>query len=143
MFCDRDAVADEFLDVRQGYRVGLAAEADCVTRCASACGAADAVNVILTVLGQVVVDDAFHIRDVQAARCNIGTDQYLQFAALKTHQHAEAFFLWHVPRDCAGINVVRLQIGLHTLRLSFRIHEYHDTACAHPGQHAADRPRTT
>lgn len=83
MLRDRYSMADEFLDIRQGNRIGLAAKADCVTRCASACGAADAVNIVLTVLGQVVVDDAFHIRDVQAARRDIGTDQYLQFAALK------------------------------------------------------------
>ena len=76
---------DEFFDVGQRYHIGFATEADRVARGAAACGAANPVHVIFGVLRQVVVDDAFHVRNVQAARRDIRSDQHGEFAALKLH----------------------------------------------------------
>src|SRR6185503_15025628 len=61
--CDRDLASDVRLDVRQRHDVLLAAEADRVAFGAGARRATDAVNVVLRVLRQVIVEDVTDIRD--------------------------------------------------------------------------------
>ncbi len=103
----RNLVADKFLDVRQRHNVVFAAEADCVTFGASAGGAADAVHVVLNVLRQVEIEYVTDVFDVQAARGNVGADQYGQLAALKIMQHALALALRDIAGDCRGVYTVR------------------------------------
>ncbi len=104
----RDLAADVVLDVGQRHHEILAAEADRVAFRAGARGAADAVDVVLGVLRQVVVEDVGDVRDVQAARGDVRADQDREFAAVEVGDHPQALLLRHVARDRLGVEAVGL-----------------------------------
>src|SRR5690606_35839234 len=97
----RDLLLDVGLDVGQADRVALAGEADRVALLAQPGGAADAVDVVLGVEGQVVVVDVLHAVDVQAAGGDVGGDQDLELAGLELLQQRLALLLRHVAREHA------------------------------------------
>ena len=129
-------MADVLLDIRQRHHIGFAAKTDRVSGCASARGAADAVHVVFGILRQVVVDDVLHVGNVQAARCDVGTNQHGQRAGLEVHEHAQAFLLRNVARDRLRVNAVRLEIVLHAFGLALHVDEDHDA----PFSHLANEP---
>ena len=55
-------------------------EQDRLAAAAGAAGAADAVDVALDVVGDVVVDDVADALDVEAARGDVGRDQHVELA---------------------------------------------------------------
>ena len=62
---------DVFLDVRERHGVGFATEADRVAGRAGTGGTADAVHVVLGILGQIVIDDVLDVGNVQAPRSDV------------------------------------------------------------------------
>ena len=80
---DRNTHPDVFLDVGKRDDIVFAAKADRVAFRAGSRGTADAMDVILRVLRQIVVDHVFDVRDVQAPRGHIRPYQDRQIAALE------------------------------------------------------------
>ena len=72
-------------------------------------GAADTVDVVLAILGQVVIDDMGDAVDVQTARGDIGGNQDRQFAFLEILQYAQPFLLLHIPGDQPAGKIVGVQ----------------------------------
>src|ERR1051325_10735308 len=62
--------------------------------------AADAMDVIFTVIGHIVIDHQVDVLDVDAAGKNIGRYQYLYAPVLEAEQHVFPFVLFQV-----GVNV--------------------------------------
>src|SRR5215470_1314855 len=65
---DEDLLADELLDRLEVQRASLVHERDRLTAGAGSGRAADAMDVVLRILGQIPVDDVGDRLDVQAAR---------------------------------------------------------------------------
>src|SRR5580693_3719190 len=78
---DSDALVGELLDAAQLAALAAVAERQGDARGAGARGAADAMDVALGVGRQLVVDDVGHAVDIDAARGEIGGDQYAGLAA--------------------------------------------------------------
>jgi hypothetical protein len=77
------AAGIQVFNIRQRHGIGFASEADRITRRAGTRRTSDAMYVIFRILWQVIVDDALNIRNMQAARGNIGADENLQVTALE------------------------------------------------------------
>ena len=60
-------MANKFFDLGQRECVGLAGEANGIARGAGTRGAADAMNIVLSILWQVVIDDVTDIRHMEPA----------------------------------------------------------------------------
>src|SRR5262245_15124120 len=73
---DLDLLADELLDRFDAEGARLVHEADRLAGRTGPRGAADPMDVVLRVLGQVPVDHVAHALDVQAPRRDVGRDQH-------------------------------------------------------------------
>lgn len=56
----------------------------------------DAVNVVLAVLGEVVVDDQSHIGYVNASGCDVSSHEDLQLSSLEAGKRATSFILFFI-----------------------------------------------
>ena len=89
----RDFLADESFD---GKNVGCIFgnhDGKGVAAVFRAARAPDAMDVVLGMLRDVVVDDMADVRDVQSARGDVGGDEHLEFTFTKTFQRLLAFLL--------------------------------------------------
>ena len=66
---------DKALNVGERDRVVLAPEANRIAERTDARRAADSMDVVLRVLGEIIVDDVGYIGNVQSSRGDIGADQ--------------------------------------------------------------------
>ena len=96
----RDVAAEQLLDLPQQVRFFLRDQRDRLAGGAIAAGAADAVDVILRDHRQVVVDHQRQVRDVEAARGDVGRDQDPRLARLELVQRL-------LPRRLALVAVDR------------------------------------
>ena len=78
-------------------------------RLAGATGAAGAVHVDFRRLGEGVVDDVREVRDVDAARRDVGRDEIVQVLVLHPAHHALAILLRQVARDRLGVDAALAQ----------------------------------
>ena len=86
---------DECLDVGERVAESFAGEAHGVARGAGAGGSTDAVDVVLRVPGQIVVEDVAHVRNVQPAGRDVGCEQNGQLAArLKRSSSLKGAVFW-------------------------------------------------
>ena len=122
---DGDPLPDERLDLRQRFDVLLAAETDRVARRARARRAADAMHVVLGILGQVVIDDVADVGNVQPARGDIGRDERRQLAVVELAQHPHALSLRHVAGHGRGRDAIRPQQALEALGQALGVDEDH------------------
>ena len=90
-------------------RARLVDQADGLSLRAGPGGAADAVDIVLGVLREVVVDDVAHLLDVQAARGHVGADHDRELAALEIVEDLEALSLLHVAGDDPAWKAVGVQ----------------------------------
>ena len=97
---------DVVLNFWQGVHVFFAGKADGGAGSTGACGTTDAVHVVFGDLRQVVVKDVCNIRDVQAARGDVGGDDDVDGTALKVFDDFFAFFL----RDVTGEGGIRIAV---------------------------------
>ena len=98
-------------------------EADRLTECACATGAADAMHVILRVEGELVVDDRRERLDVEAARCNVGGDHHARLAGLECGKSAVALLLILVAVNLYhGVSVAMQEVA-EAIRLNLTVHE--------------------
>ena len=84
------------LDFGERYGVFLAGEADGVAFGSGASRAADAMDVISSVLRQVEVEDMTYVGNVQPTRSDVGSDQYRQVAVMEVTQEAQALVLRYI-----------------------------------------------
>ncbi len=84
---------------------------------------ADTVNIILNILRNVIIDDRFHIVDINAARRNIRCDQDIRAARPETvHRHI-TLMLRHIPVQSFRAEAVLLQNLRKLVHLHLRITE--------------------
>ena len=105
---DPDRPADQLLNGIQGEDVIVAGEGDRGPFRPCPAGPADAVDVILRILGQVVVDHVGDALDVQPAGGHVGRDEHGETPLLEIGQDLQAAVLRNVSRERAsGIPVGR------------------------------------
>ena len=102
-------MADEFLDFHDRIGVFFADVADGLTAGAGPGGPADAVDVVLRVLGQVVVDHMADRGNVQAAGGDIGGHQDPYLPCLELLEELFPFLLGDVPGEGSAFDVVGQQ----------------------------------
>ena len=88
-----DPLANEALDGGEFFHVLVGDEREGIPCLIRAAGAADAVDIILGVLRNVVVDDMADPRDVDAASGDVGSDHDLVFSGLEAVQCFDALIL--------------------------------------------------
>ena len=88
-----DATPEKLLQLAQGVLVFVGHEADRIADRMRAAGAADAVDVILGLLREVVVDDVRDAVDVDAARGDVGRDQHRALARLEAFEREQPLAL--------------------------------------------------
>ena len=72
--------------------------------CACSARSSDAVDVVFGVLGHVVVDDVADVGDVDAARDDVGGDEYLDLAGAEVFQRGLACVLRARPPQLGVCN---------------------------------------
>src|SRR5271169_2457778 len=92
----RNLMTDKTLDVGQRDRVLLAAETDGVAGGAGARRASDAMHVVLGIVRQIEIEHMADVGNVQAARSDVGGDQYGNFAVMKIAHHFQPLGLRNV-----------------------------------------------
>lgn len=83
-------LADQLFDIFQCALLFAADKGDGVTFVAGACGAADAVDVVLRQKGEVDVDHMLQALNIEAASGHLGCDQYLYLIVLEIGDGAAA-----------------------------------------------------
>ena len=106
-----DAGAGEMLDVAQLAHVAVADEGEGVAVLAGAGGAADAMDVVLLVPGQVVVEDHVDAADVDAAGGDVGGDQNVEVVLAEVVHHPVALDLVEVAMQPLGLVAAGVQCG--------------------------------
>lgn len=91
-------MADIALNGGQIQRILFASQADGMSAGASATGTTDTVNIVFTIIWQIVVKDVRYGRDMQPTRRDIGRHKNVQIAAGELIQNPQALFL----RDVTG-----------------------------------------
>ena len=86
-------------------------QGDCRAAVASPAGAADAVYIILGIIGEFEVDDMGQLIDIQAAGGYIGGHQYANLVVFEGGQCASACALTLVAVDGGGIDAVLLDLS--------------------------------
>ncbi len=81
-----------------------------LARLPGAAGAADSVDIVFSVLGQVEVDDNLDVLDIDAAGSHIGGNQQVDIAAAEAVHHPGAHHLLHVAVECLGGIAAGLQL---------------------------------
>ena len=79
-----DGLADEAFDGGDMFLLVAGDEGEGIADALGAAGAADAVDIIFGMLGNVVIDDMADTFDVDAARGDVGGDHDLIFSGFKT-----------------------------------------------------------
>ena len=99
-----DLAVHQALDRGHQRTVFVADQRDGFAFGARAAGAADAVDVVLGDVRQVVVDDVRQRLDVEAARGDVGRDQHAQLVVLEALERAGACVLALVAVDRVGLD---------------------------------------
>jgi hypothetical protein len=87
-------------------------------------GSANAVNVCLRLVGQVVVDDVGDILDIQAPRRDIRCNQNRRLGGSERGQGSRARRLTLVTVQCRGVQTRTRQLPNHFVRPVFGSREY-------------------
>lgn len=107
----------EGLDVPQVPHVALGDEVDTHTLSAETTGTTDTVDVVLSVGGQVVVDDERHLLDVDTTGQEIGGDEHARRAGAELPHDEVALSLVHVAvhgghGEVSGLHLLREPVHL-------------------------------
>ena len=132
---------DELLDVAK--RVGRlgAYERHGEARGARSTRAADAVDVILGLGGQVIVHDVVHFLHVDAARQHVGCHEHARLAGGEVVERAAALRLAAVGVDSLGGVARALEAAARGIGAAARAGEHDDAVGALLGQHGLEQRR--
>ena len=120
---ERDRLLQEPLDLGQVLHLDRVDERDRLAGRARAAGAADAVDVVLGNVRQLVVDDERQVVDVEAARGDVGGDEHLELRVLERGERLEARRLGLVAVDRRGDQAVLLELAGEARRAVLGAHE--------------------
>src|SRR5690606_38212028 len=109
--------ADQLLDGLEQHGIVLAGEADGGTALAGAAGAADAVDVVLRLLRQGVVDHVADAVDVDAAARHVGGHQHLDGTGLEVVEGFDPLVLGHLTGQQADAEALAAQLFLQLAAL--------------------------
>src|SRR5690606_37006975 len=98
----RDAATDEMFDATDLVAFGMSGQSVRLTIAAGTASAADTVNIVFGLHGQVVVESVANALNVDAACCDVGRNQNAQLAALKQAERTCTLTLVHVAVQCTG-----------------------------------------
>eukprot|EP00968_Pinguiococcus_pyrenoidosus_P023092 scaffold3541_cov252-Pinguiococcus_pyrenoidosus.AAC.6 len=115
---------EQLLQRARDVVVSLVEEAQRPPDVSDAARSADAVDVVVEVRGEVVVDDQGHARDVQATGCDIRGHQAPDARLLKRSQGGLALALGLVAVDAADAEAAGLQLHLQAVRTSLGLDEH-------------------
>src|SRR5690606_26163913 len=101
-FVHGDAAPDEMLDAADLVAFGVRREGVGLAVATGTAGAADPVNIVFSLHGQVVVEGVADALHVNAAGGNVGGHQNAQLATLQQTQGAGALTLVHVAMKGTG-----------------------------------------
>ena len=104
---------DVLLDGRQVEGIVFTGQADGVTALAGTTGTTDTVYIVFGIVGQVVVEDVGHIRNVQTTGSHVGSDQYVQGSLGEVFQDLHPLLLRHVTGQQTDAVTVILQPRMH------------------------------
>ena len=105
-----DPALCEPLNIFQPINFASGNESNCLAPFPGAPGAADAMDVILAVVGQVVVKDNFNVVHVEAAGGNVRGDEELDLAFAETAHDPFAHRLGHIAVEFVGPIAARDQV---------------------------------
>ena len=105
-----DAHVGEALDVADLEKLAAGDEGEGHAAAPRAAGAADAVDVVLDVVGEVVVEDGLDVVHVDAARGHVGGDEEFEAGLAELVHHAVALGLVHVAVQTFGGVALRVQV---------------------------------
>ena len=91
------------------------------------CRTADAVDIILGIVGNIVVDDHCDVIDVNASRENVRGHQHINLATLELEHHLVALRLVEVGVHLATVDFHPQQSLVDLLHLHFAAREDNDT----------------
>jgi hypothetical protein len=119
-----DRLLDEFLDRGQRLLITGRHQGEGRSCAAGAARAADAVDVILRMVGNVVVEDVAHGRDVEAPRRHIARNQNGRLALAEAVQRRHAGVLVHVAVQSRRIEAVLLQGAVQDSDVALAVTEH-------------------
>lgn len=101
----RDVAFDETFEIGERTVLAFGDEGDGIAFSLGATGAANAVDIVLVLVGEVVVDDVGDAGDIDSTGGDIGADKNAQFALFKLIEGALALVLSSVAVDRFGGDV--------------------------------------
>ena len=108
-----DLVLGELFDVEQQPFFGRCHQGDGIAGSAGPAGTADAVHIVFRTVGQVIVDDAGQLNDVEAARGHIRGDKNFDLALLEGIERLHAILLGLVTVNRHGIDAFAFKLARH------------------------------
>src|SRR5579862_3344341 len=99
----RDRLADEFFDRRNRLVVDRRHQRDRRAAQTGAAGAADAMDIIVGVMGDVEIEDVAHSRDIETASGDVGGDQQRHLAIAERLERRRARRLIHIAVQRRGV----------------------------------------
>ena len=99
-----DLFFEQTLDVVQELVFVDTNQRDGRTFGARAAGTSDAMHIVFSDVGQLVVDDVRQFVDVDTTRRDVGGNQYVQFAALEIGERPCTRILAFVAVNCVGLD---------------------------------------
>ena len=88
-----EVAADELLNLRYFVRLCLRRKTYRRAACSRPSGSPDAVNVVLRIQGQRVIDDVAHAFDMQSTSCDVGRYEHLEPSLTESLQSLHASVL--------------------------------------------------
>ena len=121
-----DHLFQESLNLLEPVHVLLVDEGDGHAVAVGSCGTADAVHVVLGVVGHVVVDYHLDVVDVDAACHDVGGHEHVELSALELEHHVVALCLLQVAVHGTALDASLLEGSRQLLHLHLAAAEHDD-----------------
>ena len=96
-------------------------------------------HIVFGIERNVEVENGWHVFDVQAARCHVGTDQQIDRAAFEGFQGFQAFVLGFIAVQCGRVEAFALQRARQPRATELAVHEHKRLLQAAIAQNLAQR----
>lgn len=103
-------MANELLDLLENLNIVLSDESYGTTGPASASSTSHSMHVVLTVTGDIVIDDHIHRWDIQSTRSHISSNQNALLTSLELVKSVKSLVLRHLT---VNVNCLKVQESQH------------------------------
>ncbi len=117
-------LSDVAFDTIQIGQIATGSDGNCDAGSACSARSAYAMDVILRIARQVVVDDMADPRDVESSGCDVGRHQEPDLAVAQVHHGAVPFALSHIPVQSFGRQTLLAEIAGQGVGISLGGREY-------------------